>query len=125
MRVLLKSSMTYLCLSTLSQLKQPCTVTVDMDVETMEDQKLDADSNGAPKEIRILDPTMSTKSKSNQGRSSNDMPNSSQAMPNVTPNANPKVPISGKRRVWGTMKSCGAQAVKNTISRLTSLTDQI
>ena len=25
-----------------------------------------------------------------------------------------------KRRVWGTMKSCGAQAVKNTISRLTS-----
>ena len=61
---------------------------------------------------------------SNQGGSSNDMPNSSQAMPNVTPNSNPKVPISGKRRVWGTMKSCGAQAVKNTISRLTSLTDQ-
>ena len=63
MRVLLKSSMTYLRLSTLSQLKQPCTVTVDMDVEAMEDQKLDADSNGAPKEVRMLDPTMSTKSK--------------------------------------------------------------
>ena len=43
----------------------------------------------------------------------------------VTPNPNPKVPIPRKRRVWGTMKSCGAQAVKNTISRLTSLPDQI
>ena len=49
---------------------------------------------------------------SNQGRNSTDMPNSSQATPNVTPNSNPKVPIPGKRRVWGTMKSCGAQAVK-------------
>ena len=63
--------------------------------------------------------------RSNQGGSSTDMPNSSQAMPSVTPNPHPKVPIPGKRRVWGTMKSCGAQAVKNTISRLTSLPDQI
>ena len=98
MRVLLKSSMTYLRLSTLIQLKYPCTVTVDMDVEAMEDQKLDADSNGAPKEVRMLDPTMSTKSKATRAEVVM-MPNSSQAMPNVTPNANPKVPISGKRRV--------------------------